>query len=139
MQNRVFFPQAALDQWIVDGTVDLQESELTILAEARRYKLAEGIHVTKEVTGEPDPNELLGKVKSRNFLNELGAEVMESSMIIGDNAYDVVSGWLGTPVGTFQEHLTTPERLEALKAHSSSDSPPRTEEELLQRFLMKSA
>jgi hypothetical protein len=137
MQNKVFFPQAALDQWIVDGTIDLKDNELTILAEARCYMLAEGILVTKEVTGEGDPNELVGKVKSRNFLNELGGEVMEGSMIIGDNAYDCVSGWLGTPVGTFEEHLASKERATATGARSPADNP-RSEEELLARFLANS-
>jgi hypothetical protein len=137
MQNRVFFPQAVLDQWIVDGTIDLKDNELTILSEGRRYKLAEGIRVTKEVTGEGDPNELVGKVKSRNFMNELGGEVMEGSMIVGDNAYDCVTGWLGTPVGTFEEHLGSPERAKAIGEGPPSDNP-RSEEELLTRFLAKS-
>ncbi len=43
MQNRVFFPQAALDQWLADGTVDLRGTELTILAEARRYRIVEAV------------------------------------------------------------------------------------------------
>ena len=34
-----------------------------------------------------------GGVKSRAFLSELGAEILEGSMIIGDNAYDVVQGF----------------------------------------------
>jgi len=27
MENRIFFPQSALDEWIVEGTVDLQDGE----------------------------------------------------------------------------------------------------------------
>ena len=98
MQNRVFFPQAALDQWLADGSIELRGTELSILAEARRYRLAEAAHVTTEVTGTPDAHELLGRVKSKQYLDELGAELLESSMILGDNAYDVVPGWLASPL-----------------------------------------
>src|ERR1019366_9937982 len=43
MENRVFFPQAALDEWIVDGTVELNTGVLTILSEGRRYQLLEAV------------------------------------------------------------------------------------------------
>lgn len=104
MKNRVFFPQAALDAWIADERVDLQTDELTIKAEGRRYRIIEAIRILREVTGGGDPNELVGKVKSRAFLAELGAEVLESSMILGENAYDVVPGFVGAPIGSFADH-----------------------------------
>jgi hypothetical protein len=136
MQNRVFFPQSALDQWIVDGTVDLTGTELTIVGEGRKYRLAEAVRVVREVTGAADANELVGRVKSRTFLEELGAEIVEGSMILGDNAYDVVPGWLGSPVGTFDEHVASPER-EKARGKTGKDAAPRTDEDLLARFLSK--
>jgi hypothetical protein len=105
MKNRVFFPQAALDEWITEDRVDLKHDELTIKSESRRYKIIEAIRILREATSSSDPHELLGKVKSKAFLEELGAEVLESSMIIGDNAYDVVQGFVGAPIGSFAEHL----------------------------------
>jgi hypothetical protein len=104
-KNRVFFPQAALDHWIGEGKVDLTGDELTIKAEARRYRILEAARIVSEVSGLPDANELLGKVKTRAYLTELGAELLETSMVLGDNAYDVVPGFLGSPVGSFEEHL----------------------------------
>ena len=80
MQNRVFFPQAALDQWMIDGCIDLSGTELTVLAEARRYEVVEAVRVLKEVTTGEDPKNILGRVKSKKFLEELGAELLESSM-----------------------------------------------------------
>src|SRR5450432_2887200 len=109
MQNRVFFPEQSLNEWLVEGAVDLRGSELTILAEARRYNLAEAVRVMLEVTGGPDTNDLVGRVKSKVFLQELGAELMETSMVLGDNAYDVIPGWLGAPVGSFDQHVTSME------------------------------
>jgi hypothetical protein len=126
--NRIFFPQTALDQWIVDGAVELHDGELTILSESRRYKLTEGVHVVREVTGAGDPNELVGRVKSRAFLEELGAEIVESSMLIGDSAYDVEPGWLGSPIGSLSQRA---------RARSSFGTEPNTDEDLLARFLSK--
>jgi hypothetical protein len=143
MQNRVFFPEQSLNEWLVEGAVDLKGSELTILAEARRYTLAEAVRVISEVTGGPDANDLVGRVKSKNYLVELGAELLETSMVLGDNAYDVIPGWLGAPVGSFNEHVASAERKNARASATTeaaakfSGEEPRTDEDLLARFLLE--
>lgn len=104
MQNRIFFPQEALDEAIVDGRIELSGGELTIVSEKRVYRVAEAVRVLSEVTGSEDANELVGKVKSVAFLQELGAELLETSMLIGDNAYDVVPGFSGFPAISYDEH-----------------------------------
>lgn len=102
MQNRVFFPQEVLDLWLVDGRVDLRQNELTLVDRedptgrpGRTYRVTEAVRVLSEVTGAGDPHELVGRVKAKTFLEQLGAEILEGSMILGDNAYDVVPGWMG--------------------------------------------
>lgn len=133
MRNRVFFPQTSLDEWLSTERVDLKNDELTLKPEGRRYKIIEAVRVLREVTDSTDPNELIGRVKSRAFLEELGAEILEGSMVLGDNAYDVVQGFVGAPVGSFQDHVR--------------DSPPdslrspgmMTDEDLLTAFLAQSA
>jgi hypothetical protein len=137
--NRVFFPQAALDQWISDGKVDLAGDELTIKPEARRYRILEAAHVTREVTGLADGNELVGKVKTLQYLSGLGADLLENSMVLGDNAYDVIPGFLGAPVGTFEEHLAGPARAEANGGPASAHgrgAAPASDEDLLAKFLL---
>jgi hypothetical protein len=138
MHNRVFFPQQALDLWLADASVDLAGTELTILAEARRYQIAEAIHVVTEVTGSADANDVVGRVKSKVFFEELGAELLETSMILGDNAYDVEPGWLGVPVGSFDQHVNSQERATARASYDFDDEEPGTDEDLLARFLLRS-
>lgn len=133
MQNRIFFPQAALDMWLSEGTIDLQGTELTVSREARRYRLLEAAHVRSEVTGAADVNELVGRVKSKQYLQELGAELLESSLILGDNAYDVTPGFLATPIGTFEEFLVSADH-KALTA-ASGEPDPKDDEALLTRLL----
>jgi hypothetical protein len=136
MQNRVFFPQAALDQWLSEGVIDLKGMELSLARDARRYRLLEAAHVLHEVTGAEDTNELVGRVKSKQYLQELGAELLESSLILGDNAYDVTPGFLASPVGTFEEFIMSAEH--KVRASQFKDPEPTTDEDLLARTLGKS-
>jgi hypothetical protein len=149
MENRVFFPQAALDLWMAEGTVDLQQGELTILAEGRRYKLVDAVRIVRELSGGGDPHDLVGRAKARTSLEQLGAEIIETSMLVGDAAYDVELGWLGIPVGTFAEYVGSAEWKKARGARATDGkSPPqpgrgqepkdpKTDEDLLASLLAK--
>lgn len=134
MQNRVFFSQASVDQWGIDGKIDLVAGELILLAEGRRYKVEEAVRIVTEVTGANDDRKIIGKVKPKRALDEIGAELLETSMILGDNAYDVVPGWIGTPSCSFADHLLSPERNAARGGKTDLGTGPRSDEELLQRF-----
>jgi hypothetical protein len=133
-KNRVFFPQEALDRWLVEGRVEISGSELTIVGERRRYRLVEAVRVLSEEAGHSDPDELVGKVKTVLYLTELGAELLGDSMVLGENAYRVVAGWLGSPIGTLAEH-----RAERRELRVSRPPPPASgsDEELLAAFLAR--
>ena len=133
-KNRVFFPQEALDRWLVEGRVELSGSELTIPNERRRYRLVEAVRVMAVEPGYADPDELVGTVKTMLYIVELWAELLGDSMVLNDNAYRVVAGWLGSPVGTLAEH-----RAERLELRVSRPPPPAhgSDEELLADFLAR--
>lgn len=130
MRTRAFFPQTALDEWVSENRVDIKGEELTLKEEGRRFRIIEAVRVIREVTGADDPHELLGRVKTRAFLAELGAELLEGSMILGDNAYDVVQGFIGAPLGTFADWKKT-----APKAAAKLNS----DEEILAAFAAATA
>jgi hypothetical protein len=133
-KNRVFFPQEALDRWLGNGEVELSQGLLTIKTERRRFRLVEAVRVMAEVSGLPDPHEVMGKVKTVGFLSELGASLLGESMVIAENAYEVVPGWLGSPIGTFAEHRAEQGGAPAPRA---SSAPAGSDEELLASFLMR--
>lgn len=135
MESRVFFPQPAIDEWAVEGKVDLVGNELVIIADGRRYHVVEAVRVVAEVTGANDDRGIVGKVKPMAALEEIGAEILESSMIIGDNAYDVVPGWMGNATTAFHDHLMSPERMKARGNRTDVGSGPNSDEDLLQRFV----
>jgi hypothetical protein len=129
-ENRLFFPQSALDEWIVDGSVELNDGILSILSESRRFRLTEAVRVLAEVSGSGDARELDGRARERAELESLGAEILESSMLLGDAAYDIVPGWLGAPV---EPPSVRPVR------DARAEPELETEEEVLLRFLAKNA
>ena len=138
MPHRYFFPQMTLDTWLVDERIDLRGTELTLLRESRKYNLSEAVHVVAEVSGAEDAFDLLGRVKEREALIDRGAEVLENSMLLGDNAYDIVPGWFGDPVGDFREFAESRERQLTRALHSDfPGAEPESEDELLSRFAQR--
>jgi hypothetical protein len=133
MENRIFFPQVALDEWIVEGTAELQDGELTLLEMGRRYRLAEAVHVVSDASGGGDA-ELVGRVKARVYLEQLGAEIVETSMLLGDAAYDVEPGWIGVPSMPFADFAASSSRK---PGKGGQGAEPRSDEELLARFAGK--
>jgi len=133
-KNRVFFPQEALDRWLSEGQVEIAGSELTIPNERRRYRLVEAVRVLTEEAGHSDPDELVGQGKTMLYPSELGAELLGDSMVLGENAYRVVAGWLGSPIGSLEEH-----RAERQEARVSRVPPPThgSDEQLLAAFLAR--
>jgi hypothetical protein len=135
-KNRVFFPQEALDRWLLEGRVELAGSELTIVSQRRRYRMVEAVRVLSEEGGHSDPDELVGKVKTVLYLTELGAELLGDSMVLGENAYRVVAGWLGAPIGSVAGHRTerSEGRISRAPAPAASGG---SDEELLAAFLAR--
>jgi hypothetical protein len=129
MHNRVFFPQAALDQWLDEGRIELATNQLVVRADGRKYRIVEAVRVMAELSGGGDAHDLVGRVKTVPFLSELGAELLDTSMVIGDLAYDVVPGFIGTPVGSFEQHRTSGQMPTPVEAQS--------DEELLAQFLIQ--
>jgi hypothetical protein len=132
MHNRVFFSQRLLGQWVSSGKAEVVQGELSTKASDRKFRLVEAMLVVGEVGGTGDPYGILGKVKTVNFLAELGAELLGTSMLIGESAYDVVPGFLGMLVGSSREHP----RVQAPQASQVVPTTPEGDEELLTRHLL---
>ena len=96
-KNRLFVPQDVLDQWIDASMAFVEANELTLADESHIYHLAPAVCFLRESTGEPDPHDLVGRVKEDTQLTILGAEPYMDSVILEDNAYDVRRGFVAVP------------------------------------------
>jgi pyruvate/2-oxoglutarate dehydrogenase complex dihydrolipoamide acyltransferase (E2) component len=97
MAGLLFVAQAMLDSWAEQGKIDFVGNVMTLLAgqgKGRSYALDPAVRFMKVLGAEADPNQLLRKVKSLAQLRELGAEAVDSSVILGDVAYEVEPGFL---------------------------------------------
>jgi hypothetical protein len=93
------------------------------------------VRVLREVSGAGDAGQFVGRVKTLAALEHEGAEIVETSMLVGDAAYDVEPGWVGLPVGSFSEYLAS--RPAKTARPRGTPAAPKTDEELLRRCLAK--
>jgi hypothetical protein len=90
---KLFLPEATLEEWAVEAKADLQGAQLVIAEDKTVVPLTPAVHFSKLVSGSDDKH-LLSKVKSAAQLQSLGAEQMRESVIVGETAYEVVSGYI---------------------------------------------
>jgi hypothetical protein len=101
---RVFVPQEALETWVADGRAHVMGE--TLFVEGVGFELAGAVHFVNEVAGGGDDLALVGKVKTLEQLTELGGEHCAASVVLGDNAYEVVEGFLAQPETAGAENLS---------------------------------
>lgn len=95
--HRLFLPQEALDAWLTDGRAELDGETMTTPTDGRRYRLKTALRFLTELTGSGDPYDLVGRVKDIEQVAALGAEHVRDSVILGDQAYQVVEGFAAEP------------------------------------------
>lgn len=94
---RLFISINRLESWSIEGKVALEGNRLVLADTSRAFQLRPAVYFERVAGGEPDPHDLLGKVKEHDELEAMGADHMASSVIYVDTAYDVVGGFVGVP------------------------------------------
>lgn len=90
---KLFLPQNQLEEWALADKADIQEGKLVIPEEKASYPAVSAVHFIKIVMGK-DEKKLVSRVKTQAQLEELGAEAMADSVILGESAYEVVPGYV---------------------------------------------
>lgn len=91
--TRLFLPQTTLEEWVIEDKADMQDGRLMLAADKATFPIIPAVHFQQLVSG-TDDEKLVGKVKTEAQLQTLGAESMADSVVLGDNAYEVVPGYL---------------------------------------------
>jgi len=71
---------------------------MTLTELKRAFAMKPAVHFVRAAGQDHDPNDLIGRVKSKETLEEMGAEQMASSVIYKDTAYDIIDGFIGEPL-----------------------------------------
>lgn len=136
--HRVFLPQEALDIWLSEDRVEVEGDIMTLKPERQRFKLKTALRFLEELAGGGDEADLVGKVKDLDQLTELGGEHQADSVILGDNAYQVVEGFVGEPLYEDEPAGTGMSLEEAAQAAlgDSGEKKSSGEIDLLARFFL---
>jgi hypothetical protein len=91
--SRLFVSQELLDQWSGEGKVELEGNVLKLINEGRFFEIQPGVRFVKLAAGE-DRQQLNCKVKTESQMAAMGAELYMNSVLVGEDAYDVQTGFL---------------------------------------------
>ncbi len=96
--SRLFISVERLDAWTGEGRASLDGDRMTLTQLGRKFAMVPAVHFVQVTGSDRDPHDLIGRVKSKDALAKMGAELFESSVIYGDTAYNVVDGFIGDPL-----------------------------------------
>jgi hypothetical protein len=95
MARHLFIAQQTLDAWVDQDKVEFDANVMTIKADGRSFKMVEAVRFVKVEGGEEDKPGLLGRVKTNDQLQTMGAERYRDSVLYQDIAYKVQEGFIG--------------------------------------------
>ncbi len=124
MAGLLFVSQAMIDSWADQGRIDFVGNVMTLHSgegRGRSYALDPAVRFLALLGAETDPHQLLKKVKSVAQLRELGAEVIDASVVHGDVAYEVEPGYLAE-VSALQAAATA--KVDPARAGATRAAPP---------------
>lgn len=140
-KSRVFVSQETLDRWLSDERVEVDGETFTMLPEGQRFRITTAVHFLREVADGGDQQHLVGKVKDLEQIAGLGGDHCSGSVVIGDDAYEVVDGFLCQPMNDTAEEgpqVIAGTSLAAATAAALGDATPASGEfDMLSHFFTK--
>jgi hypothetical protein len=95
LHDRMFIAQSTLEAWMDSGNVEMHE-QMVMLKKARRsYHLEPAVRFLSVVPHDAAPK-LIGKVLTERRIGELGGELLGDSVLLGELAFQVQPGYIGT-------------------------------------------
>ena len=90
---KLFLPQKTLEDWSGSEKADLEDGKLVVRETRSTHTVVPAVHFVKVISG-TDAHQLTGRVKTMKQLDELGAEHMMDSVLLGETAFEVVPGYV---------------------------------------------
>jgi hypothetical protein len=96
--SRLFISVERLDAWSGVGRAALEGDQMTLTELGRKFSMVPAVHFVRATGQDTDPYDLVGRVKTKDVLQSMGAEQFANSVIYNDMAYDVIDGFIGDPL-----------------------------------------
>lgn len=125
----LFVPESQMDAWVAEEKVSLEGERLQVPGAAAAYHLIPAVSFLRDVAGDGDVEELVGRARSVAALEEAGGEIYQGSVLLGESAYDVVPGFF----------IEVPAALRGQGVPAAAEpgaAPAPSHEELLAAFLL---
>lgn len=90
---KLFLPQSVLEEWALGDKADIRDGKLVVNAEKVAFPVTPAVHFAKLVSGN-DEKKLAAKVKTQQQVDALGVEQMMDSALLGESAYEIVTGYI---------------------------------------------
>ena len=132
--TRLFWSQKTIDEWIEKDKVVIKDNVLSIEGEPNSYSIKQAVHFLADVADGTDPQNLVGRVKELDVILELGAEHYMDSVLLEDTAYQVATGFIGTPLAQIVDNDKGDKISEVLKTQTGESEIE--DRELLAKFLL---
>jgi hypothetical protein len=98
MSVKVFIPQDVVDSWVTADKVDLSGEVMTFRGLGVALRMVPGYYFDHVSGGSDEGHHLLGRAKVKAAIAAMGAEAYMDSVILGETAYEVESGFLAKPL-----------------------------------------
>jgi hypothetical protein len=99
MVVKIFISQGAIDGLVSSDQAEIAGSLLSFKGRPGGLDLVPASLFRRISAGHTDPHTLVGKVLDEEAILALGGETYMTSVLLGEIAYDVEPGFLGTPAG----------------------------------------
>jgi hypothetical protein len=96
--SRLFISVDRLDAWTAEGRASLEGNRMVLTELGRAFSMTPAVYFESATGSDEDPNGLIGLVKSKHALDEMGAEQLANSVIYNDMAYNIIDGFIGEPL-----------------------------------------
>ncbi len=135
--SRLFVSQELLDQWSGEGKVELEGNVLKLINEGRFFEIQPGVRFVKVAAGE-DRQQLNCKVKTEAQMSAMGAELYMNSVLVGEDAYDVQTGFLCEVPSEAARAMTAPGPGKSPDSQVPKGTPRTADERsMLAQFLLE--
>ncbi len=89
---QLFFSQAQIDRWLDEHKVNIVGDVMSLLGAS--FLARPALHIARAVADAGDLHDLVGRVKTLEQLTALGAETYDSSVLLGEAAYECEPGFV---------------------------------------------
>lgn len=96
LHPRMFIAQPTLEAWVESGLATVEDDVVRLERPGRAYRLEPAVRFTRAVPPvRAEAQGLEGKVLTEVRLRALGGERLEGSVLLGESAFEVETGYVG--------------------------------------------